>query len=100
MAWTSDQRFISRGLGEAPQQRGARLTMAFEYPSAAGTVAVAKVRRGWRIVFAGHRHGHWSSPDEAVKAAARHRSGLNDWDRQRAAVSEDLLDWRPLGDSL
>jgi hypothetical protein len=31
---------------------------------------------------------------------ARHRSGLADWDRRRIEAPDDLLDWRPLGDSL
>jgi len=74
--------------------------MAFEFPSSAGTIKVTRIRRSWRINFAGRGHGRWPSPDEAVKAAAQHKSGLVDWDQKRAAVSEDLLDWRPLGESL
>jgi len=74
--------------------------MAYEYPSEAGTVHLVQIRGRWLLQFAGRRTGRWPSPDQAAKAAARHRSGLTDWDRQRIHVSEDLLDWRPIGDSL
>ena len=30
----------------------------------------------------------------------RHQSGLAVWDRRRIEAPEDLLDWRPLGESL
>jgi hypothetical protein len=74
--------------------------MAYEYPSAAGILRLMKVQGRWLVHFAGRRSGRWTSPDVAAKAVARHRSGLAEWDRKRAEAPEDLLDWRPLGDSL
>jgi hypothetical protein len=56
--------------------------MAYEYPSAAGTVQLVRIQRPWQ------------------KAISRHQSGLPAWDRRRVEAPEDLLDWRPLGDSL
>jgi hypothetical protein len=74
--------------------------MAYEYPSTAGTVRLMEVEGRWRLHFAGRRSGRWSSPDIAARAVARHQSGLAVWDRRRIEAPEDLLDWRPLGDSL
>jgi hypothetical protein len=74
--------------------------MAYEYPSMAGTVRLVQVGDHWLLYYAGRRSGAWPTPDVAAKAVARHRSGLAAWDRQRTEAPEDLLDWRPLGDSL
>jgi hypothetical protein len=74
--------------------------MAYEYPSAAGTVRLIQIHGRWLLHFAGRRFGRWPSPDEAARAVARHQSGLVAWDRRRIEAPEDLLDWRPLGDSL
>ena len=74
--------------------------MAYEYPSTAGAVRLIQVRGKWLLHFAGRRSGRWPSPDAAARAVARHQSGLAAWDRQRLEAPEDLLDWRPLGDSL
>ena len=74
--------------------------MAYEYPSAAGTLRLVRVEGRWLLHYGGRRSGRWPSPDVAAKAVARHRSGLPDWDRQPIDAPEDLLDWRPLGDSL
>ena len=74
--------------------------MAYEYPSAAGTVRLVQVEGQWLLYFAGRRSGRWASPDVAAKAVACHRSGLAAWDRKRVEAPEDLLDWRPLGESL
>ena len=74
--------------------------MAYEYPTTAGTVLLAQKHGRWVLHFAGHRTGRWPSADLAAKAIARHRSGLDDWDRRHLEAPEDLLDWRPLGDSL
>ena len=74
--------------------------MAYEFPSAAGTLRLFRVQRRWLLHFAGRQAGGWRSPDVAVKAVARHQSGLEEWDRQRIEAPDDLLDWRPLGDSL
>lgn len=74
--------------------------MAYEYPSSAGTVQLVQVKGRWLLQFAGSRTGQWSSAEAAARAVARHRSGLAAWDRRRVETPEDLLDWRPLGDSL
>lgn len=74
--------------------------MAFEYPSSAGTVRLVQTRGHWVLHFDGRQAGRWHSPDLAAKAVSRHRSGLKDWDRRRIDAPEDLLDWRPIGESL
>ena len=74
--------------------------MAYEYPSAAGTVLLIQDRGHWLLHFAGRHSGGWPSPDAAAIAVARHQSGLAAWDRRRIEAPEDLLDWRPLGESL
>ena len=74
--------------------------MAYEYPSSAGTIRLIQVRGRWLLHFDGRHAGAWPSADAAAQAVARHRSGLPHWDRQRTEVPEDLLDWRPLGESL
>jgi len=74
--------------------------MAYEYPSSAGTVRLIQDRGRWLLHFDGRAAGRWPSPDAAAKAAASHRSGLPAWDRRRVEAPEDLLDWRPLGESL
>ena len=74
--------------------------MAYEYATASGVLRLFRVGRCWSVEFDGHRRGRWSSPDEAAVAAACHRSGVPEWDRKRSDVSDDLLDWRPLGESL
>ena len=74
--------------------------MAYEYPTEAGVLRLLTIQRRWAAQFNGHLHGQWHSPDAAVIAVARHRSGLPEWDRVQADVPDDLLDWRPLGESL
>jgi hypothetical protein len=74
--------------------------VAYEYPSTAGTVRLLQAEGRWLLYFDGRRAGRWASPDTAAKAVARHQSGLAAWDRKQADAPEDLLDWRPLGDSL
>jgi hypothetical protein len=74
--------------------------MAYEYPSVAGTLHLVQLRGRWLVHFAGRRIGQWSSPDVAARAVARHQTGLPAWDRRRVEAPEDLLDWRPLGESL
>jgi hypothetical protein len=54
----------------------------------------------WTIDFNGYRCGQWISPDDAVTAAARHMTGLVEWDRTLLAVPDDLLNWRPTGEHL
>jgi hypothetical protein len=74
--------------------------MAFEYPTSAGLVQLTKVGRFWMFSFIGQRRGHWRSPDAAAHAVARHQTGLPQWDKRRDPVPEDLIDWRPLGESI
>lgn len=74
--------------------------MAYEYPTAAGTLRLLRLQRRWTIQFHGRQGRHWHSPDAAVIAVAEHRSGLSELDQRRLDVSQDLLDWRPLGESL
>ena len=74
--------------------------MAYEYPSERGTVHLVQIRGLWQLQFAGRRTGRWRSPDQAARAVARQCAGPADWDHQRVHVPEDLLDWRPIGDSL
>ena len=74
--------------------------MAFEHPTSAGLVRLTKVGRVWTFNFVGKKCGRWRSPDDAAKAVASHRTGLPQWDERREPVSEDIMDWRPLGDSL
>ena len=74
--------------------------MAYEYPTVAGVVRLLRIQRNWVIQFNGRQRGRWCSPDVAVVAIAQHESGLSEWDRVRADVPDDLLEWRPLGESL
>ena len=74
--------------------------MAYEYAAEAKIIRLTKSRRVWQVEFNGRRGGSWNSPDAAAKAAAVHASGLSDWDRTQLYAPADVLDWRPLGDSL
>jgi hypothetical protein len=74
--------------------------MAFEYPTSAGTVRLAKAGRGWAVQYVGRKRGGWRSPDDAANAVALHKTGLPQWDECREPVSQDIIDWRPLGDSI
>jgi hypothetical protein len=74
--------------------------MAYEHKTAAGVIRLLRVQRRWAIQFKDARVGAWHSADAAAIAAARHLSGLSEWDCDRDEVSGDLLDWRPLGESL
>jgi hypothetical protein len=76
------------------------ISMAYEYPVVEGTVQLIREGQRWAFEFNGSRRGRWQSPDDAAMAAARHRTGLPEWDQSRLRVSEGLLRWRPLGDSL
>ena len=74
--------------------------MAYEYPTSAGMLRLLRIGRRWAIEFNGSLRARWLSPDDAVAAAAHHRTGLPDWDHTRLVVSDDVLRWRPLGESL
>ena len=74
--------------------------MAFEYPTQAGVVRLIRAEGRWLLHYAGRRRGKWHNPDDAAMAVAQHRTGLPSWDHKRVPVPHDLLDWRPLGESL
>ena len=74
--------------------------MAFEYPTSAGVVRLVRAGGAWTVRFTGKGRGRWHSPDAAAKAVAHYQTGLPQWDRQRELVSPDIIDWRPLGDSI
>jgi hypothetical protein len=74
--------------------------MAFEHPTSAGLARLTKIGRVWTFSFVGKKRGSWRSPDEAAQAVGRHKTGLAQWDKCREVVSQDLLDWRPLGESI
>jgi hypothetical protein len=74
--------------------------MAYEYPTATGILRLINVQGRWLVHFADRRSGRGPSPDMAAKAVARHQTGLPAWDGHWDEAPEDLLDWRPLGDSL
>ena len=74
--------------------------MAYECPTVAGVVRLIRAGRIWLIDFNGQRRGRWPTPDAAAKAASTHSTGLPDWDRSQIHVSDDLLRWRPLCESL
>jgi len=81
--------------------QGSGHLMAFEYPTSAGTVRLAKAgRRGWSVQYVGEKRGRWRSPDDAASAVAHHETGLPQWDQCREPVSQDIIDWRPLDDSI
>ena len=77
-----------------------RGAMAFEHPTSAGVVRLTTRARKWELRFAGKRRGRWQSPDEAADAVAQHRTGLPEWDDRSELVSEDIIDWRPIGESI
>ena len=74
--------------------------MAFEYATDGGIPRLLRTERQWTIEFNGHRCGAWTSPDDAVTAAACHAIGLREWDRARLAVPDNVLNWRPSGENL
>lgn len=74
--------------------------MAYELPTPKGIVRLFRVGSQWVVAFDGKRCGRWPSPDDAARAAAHHSTGLDEWDRSTLVASDDILRWRPLGDSL
>jgi hypothetical protein len=74
--------------------------MAYEYPTTAGVLRLHRDQRSWFVEFKGARHGRWPSAEDAARAVACYRTGVLAWDRKRPDISGDLLDWRPLGESL
>jgi len=74
--------------------------VAFEYPTLAGPILLTRTGASWMVRYVGKAHGRWRSPDAAAKAAAQHHTGLPEWDEEHQPVSEDIIDWRPLGESI
>ena len=74
--------------------------MAFELPTSAGTVRLTKAGAGWAVCFSGKTRGRWRSLEAAARALAQHHTGFPEWDREYLPVSEDIIDWRPLGESI
>jgi hypothetical protein len=75
-------------------------SMPYEYPAQAGTVRLVMRKRYWVFEFSGKHCGRWRTADEAAASVARHRTGSAKWDREPEEVPDDLLDWRPLGESI
>jgi len=73
--------------------------MAYEYPTAAGVLRLHRDRRSWFVEFRGRRHGPWPSADAAARAVAQGHTETP-LDGTPEDVSADLMDWRPLGESL
>ena len=74
--------------------------MAFEHPTPAGPVRLTRTGSDWTVRYVGKARGRWRSPDAAAKAVALHQTGLSEWDEEYQSVSEDIIDWRPLGESI
>jgi hypothetical protein len=74
--------------------------MAYEFSTPRGVLHLLCIQRRWTVQLNGRQRGRWLTPDAAAAAVARHKSGLPDWDRHFTEAPDDLLDWRPLGDSL
>ena len=74
--------------------------MPYEYATAVGVMRLFRTRQRWAVELNGFRRAKWSSADAAARAVARHKTGLPEVDRSTPDVPDDLLDWRPLGDSL
>ena len=74
--------------------------MSFEHPTPSGVVQLTKGARSWAVRFADKQRGRWRSPDAAAHAVASHQTGIPEGDERRELVSEDIIDWRPLDESL
>ena len=64
-------------------------TMPYEYPIR-GVLRPLKARPQRAVDLNGRRRGQWTAPDKAVLAAVGHSTGLEEWDRTRPYVSDDL----------
>ncbi len=69
--------------------------LSYEYHTKAGLLRLSKIGERWAVEFNEVLCGHWHSPDEAAFAAARHETGVPEWDRARLAVPDDLGRWKP-----
>jgi hypothetical protein len=73
------------------------IEMSYEYQTTAGVLRLLNIGHHWAVEFNDVFCGHWRSPDEAASAAARHDSGVPEWDRVRLAVPYDLRQWTSTG---
>jgi hypothetical protein len=75
--------------------------MAFEYPTFAGTVRLAKVGAVGRFNTSarngGIGGGHLTTRRARLPGTKR---VLPQWDECREPVSQDIIDWRPPDDSI
>jgi hypothetical protein len=74
--------------------------MAFEFQTPVGVLLLRRKRSFWFVEINEQASGPFPTPGAAAAAVARHRSGIAEWDTTIFAAPDDLLDWRPLGDSL
>ncbi len=68
--------------------------MSYEYPTKAGLLRLLKIGHRWSVEFNEVLCGHWSSANDAAFAAARHNTGVPDWDRTPLVVPGDLRRWK------
>lgn len=92
--------FVFRRTVEMSDNSAAEGAMAYEYPTTTGVLRLLQIERQWVVQFNCRQSGQWRSPDAAAIAVAQHKCGLSEWDCGRSYASEDLLDWRPLAESL
>jgi hypothetical protein len=83
-----------------PPAAGDQGALTYELPTSSGVLRLLRKQHRWVVTFDGGESPPWRSAEAAALAAARHRSGLVAWDETGTEVSDDLLDWRPLGESL
>ena len=74
--------------------------MAFEFPTRGSTLRLLRTGRAWAVEFNGHSRTRWTSADDAVTAAVRHTTGLAECDRTQFVAPDNLLRWRPIGETL
>jgi hypothetical protein len=69
--------------------------LSYEYRTSAGLLRLLKIGQHWTVEFNEVLCGHWRSPSAAAYAAARHDSGVPEWDRMRLMVPDDVRSWKP-----
>ncbi len=75
--------------------------MSYEYPTEIGVIHLLRLQRQWTVKLNGRQGERWGSSNAAVHAVVQHKSGLSEWDQSDLSeVPDDLLDWRPRGESL
>ena len=79
---------------KSESEEAAMQELSYEYPTRAGLLRLSKIGQRWSVEFNEVLCGHWASPDDAAYAAARHETGVPEWDRTRLPVPDDLKQWR------